>query len=258
MLLLYEGWTRKQIRKHLKISDALVRRWTKFYEDKGFIVQTCDYPAMYRRNISGSPDTHTDGLVGDTHTEPQHATTIIPHKFGASFRQFKKPAILFSNGIAVIEKDDHTIIFRRHKTSIWLKHFTGQTVNEMLTRGEAHLKALAEFYSKYYGIKLIFDRIYPDIEWTDPSEERSKQIADAAGIKEFTRVKVAQAIHKFKDSSHETLEIERDPAHAPEIPTDHARAHEFVYSGKLAQALEAIGDAIITINQRLMKMEGKT
>lgn len=120
------------------------------------------------------------------------------------------------------------------------------------------MEALAAFYAQKYGIGLSVLRIYDDIEWVVISRKTSAQIADSAKIPKGGAIEVAGAIHKYGDfSDPENIQFNAKPHGEPRKPTEHSVIHHFVYSGEMGNTLEKIGDVIISLNQRMMKLEAK-
>ena len=204
--------------------------------------------------------------VGDfTPSDVLNEPIVFPIKFGASFKQFGQPNLKYNqNGIATKLEVSHTIRFGRRKAVIWLKNIYGISVNEILINGEKAIRDLANYYENKYNIKLVFEKIYPDIEWGVTSKSISKKTAKKAGIEKGGSKIVAGAIHKFKDSSHpENMQFNTLSGGEQTKPTEHGKIHEYLYSRlpvdleRISKTMVKISDSIIVINQKVEVLSKK-
>jgi len=252
--LFCEGHSLSKIAKLTGLSVEAIRKQAKKYEREGIIERVSKYPAAYQRKFQFQPPLMAVG-------EFQPTPTILPNKFGALCAQVGRlPKERYDAWGKAYDGDAcHKIQFGKNKCQIWLKSgFIGTTPDELKANGIRQLRAYADLYSKTYGIQISILRIYDDIEWVVVSRKTSKSMADKAGIPQGGKVEVAGAIQKFGDFSHpHNFQINMKPNGNPKIPTEQAVIHHFIYSGEMGKTLEAVGNAIIALNQGMMELKNE-
>lgn len=237
---LAEGHSVKETAKLLKCSVSLVWKHAKNAVDNGTLERINKYPAQFRKSQTKYTHTH---VVGDLH--PAQPPIDIPCKFGASFAQVGKPALIYGlGGKAKDEQATHIAIFGKHKTVIWLRAgFRGETPDEIIENGNETLKAIAQGYERQYGISLSYLTTFLDIEWIMVNLAAGKRISKYEGIKNGERKLIAGAWHKQGDSSHPRhRQYQAAPGEDKTTPTEHASLDHYIYSGQLARDIAALAE----------------
>jgi len=219
--LLVAGWYPAKIAKHLRCSESLVWKFAKRYEREQRIERACKFPAMWRLKTS---TLHPD-MSGGQSTPP----TLLPHRLGASFRLIGNiPKPRDASGYVTIKDPAYTIRFGRSKAVLWLKSFTGSTVQDQLANGHKSILALAVKYQHDLGITLTFDRWFPGIDWVLESKKGSKLIGEGANLKEEPKI-ISGAEFVYDDATHPTnLEIRPAKDYPPLRSTDVAKILEYL------------------------------
>lgn len=248
--LLSEGCHAAQIAKCLGISRQAVAKHIKKYVRDGVFKPISQNPAHFVKVIHDNPPIQSQSAM----TTP----TILPHHYGGLFALIGTPPLPYDKyGKAHDTKNSqYSAQFGRYKAQIWIKSFTGTSPKEIRENANKQLMGLANEFEQKYQIKLTLIKIYTNIEWVVADKETSDKIADSLGLEKQEAILVDNVWHKNGDATHNNMEFIPTKIN-PTGATKHADAHHFVYSGELARTLEAIGDAIISINQRLMQMEKK-
>ncbi len=260
-----DGYSQSRMAKFLKRTPETIRRHLVKLENEGKLTRTNKYPAMYRKNEISAPHQAGGTFLPPTFKSgpeitPSSAPLVRPKKYGASFFMLGRPNLTYDAwGKAKMAEGTHTAIFGRHKTVIWLHSFVGGNVAELVANADRALIELAQKYSAFYGITLNFDRQIGDEEWVVVSKSVSRKMAEAAGIEKGGQVVVDGVIHKYDDfSDPDHVQFNRAPGGRPEGPREHAKVHEYLYSGKLADDLlamkdvmAAMSDSLVAIHQRL-------
>lgn len=259
--LLLEGWHAARIAKKLGISRQAVAKHIKKLVVDGKIKQISNKPAMYARQIHDNPPLKPVAYDNQKGTRP----TILPHHYGGVFALQGRPPLKYDRWGKAHEKKQAawTAQFGRHRAQLWLKSFRGASPKEIRENAHQDLLALAQHFEQKFQIRLTLIKIYTNIEWAMADQETSDKIADSLGLAKQEAILIDNVWHKNGDKTHDTMEF-IPTAKNPTGASKHADAHHFVYSGELAKTLntmgstmEKIGDAIIRINQRLMRMEEK-
>ena len=238
--MLAEGHAVKETAKLLKCSISLVWKHAKNAVDNGTLERIGKYPAQFRKTQTTYTHTH---VVGNLH--PAQPPIDIPCKFGASFAQVGKPALIYGpGGKAKDEQATHIAIFGKNKTVIWLRAgFRGETPDEIIENGNETLKAIAQGYEQQYGISLAYLTTFLDIEWIMVNLAAGKRISKYEGIKNGERKMIAGAWHKQGDSSHPRhRQYQAVPGEEKTNPTEHASLDHYIYSGQLARDIAALAE----------------
>jgi hypothetical protein len=239
--LLVAGWHPKKIANQVHCSTSLVWKFAKKYESEGKIERACKYPALWRMKKG---DIHPH-MSGGTYTP---LTIFIPHRLGASFRLIGKPKLPYDKGgFATVKDVAYTARFGRSKAILWLKSFTGDTVQAQINNGRNAILALADELQREHNLTLTFDRWFEGIDWVMDSKKGSKVIGESAGLKEEPTV-IAGAEMVYDDATHkEYLEIRPAINHPPTKSTDVAKTLEYL----ITRAPLTIAE----IDKRLMMQE---
>lgn len=253
--LLLEGHSASKIAKMKGISRQAVAKYIqRLVEDKE-IRAVKSWPVQYVKVIKETDDNPPPQAVPNDNPINTGAT-MLPHHYGGVFSWAGKPPFQFNRFGHF--KDIHpayTGDFGRHyKAQIWIKSFMGADTMEVRRNAFRSLQAQVRTYERQYGLKMTLLHLHKGAEWAMVDQELSDSVAAANGLKKNQEMLVDGVRHKNGDSSHSTMEYIPTAAN-PNGADAHADANHFVYSGKLAQTLSAIGDAIITINQRVMALE---
>ena len=249
--LLNEGYHAAQIAKRLGISRQAVAKHIKKYVRAGVFKAISQNPAHFVKVIHDNPPEYP--FQSQSPMTTQISPTILPHHYGGLFALVGRPPLPYnSKGKAHdFKKAGWTAQFGRYKAQIWLKSFTGTSPKEIRENAYNALLDRANEFEQRYQITLTLIKIYTNIEWAMTSNETSEKIANSLGLAKNEEILIDNVRHKNGDASHDTMEFiptSLNPAGA----SKHADAHHFVYSGELAKTLEAIGNAIISINQKLI------
>lgn len=253
-LLLCEGHDHSKVSRLVGCNEKYVRKLAKEYVDKGLLSRVSEKPATY---VKTKPIRTTLKPVEHSDKKFINEPIMIPHKFGASFAQDKRPAVKFDERGKFEERTAaYTAQFGRYKCQVWLKGgFIGETVEEQIENGRASIMAIAQKLGEKYKVRLSDPRFYDDIEWVDPDKDRSKATAKGAKMKKGISVEVAGALHKLDKVSHENqIEFNALPGGEGTRPTDHAKIREFIYSGRLADTLGALGKNQVETQKILDKL----
>lgn len=252
--LLVEGHTPKRIQNILGCSLSLVWKHIRIYVSNKEIERLTLYPATFRK----AQTIYTQVKP----VEDLHRQIDIPCKFGASFKQIGKPPLQYgSDGKAHDKQATHHAIFgnpKGGKCVIWLKAgFMGQTPDEIIHNGNNTIRAIAENYMHQYGISLSYVRTYLDIEWIMVNMDAGKRISAYEGIKPGEKKEIAGAFHKQGDSSHPMhRQYQAVPKGDKEMPTEHARIDQYVYSGALATDIAGLAEREKNVMDILEKLTG--
>lgn len=270
--LLAEGFCISDVARQTHVLPGSVAFQAKMLVMDGRLERTSERPAHYQPANPVSFQVGGSAISsGKPDSMPQ---TCIFKKFGASFKQVGRPAILYrEDGKARIETPGYIIEFGRYKTKIWLKSFVGATLAEQLVNGEATIRALASHYAHKYRITLTFDRLYEEREVLVASVAESAKLAAGVGLGWGEQKAVRGALQKAGDSSDlDNLQINQLPRGNPKRPEEQGSELEKLYGGvygeklrlmeerqdrtlalieKLVQGHEKTGEALTAIRQRL-------
>lgn len=229
--LLVEGYSPSAISKLTKVSHIKVWKIAKKYEDNGLLVRINKYPAQWKGNDRYSPTLKSGG--GDIPSTYQFPTfnpaPLIPHKFGASFNMGGEVSGKDKHGIRTYKELSHTARFGKNKAVIWLKHFSGNSVKEIIGNAGKQLDDLALSYEKQLGIKLFNKRVFINDEWVVSDRPAGNLLAEVEGIPKGEQKVVLGAIWKNGDATHPNrLEINQAQGFSAEIPREQAARLDFL------------------------------
>lgn len=231
-----------------KVARRTAYRWAQIAVDKKQIEPTCIWPKLFQKKLkSGTLKAHPR-LGPKVPLSP----LVLPHKYGGVFMATGRPKGLIydSRGGARIKEGSHTAQFGRKKTVIWIKHFRGTTVPEILTNAYNDLMQLADYYAHKYNITLTLGRVFDGIEWTVPDRFTSAKTSDLLGIKEGEQTEIAKSMFKFGDKSHPgVLEINQAPEQPVNQATKNVKELEYLLL-KGREELETIKKDIISVVQQ--------
>lgn len=243
--LLCEGHSQTAIAKATGFSRKTIWKKAKEYVVKGKIEKIAwgRYQKATRKSVTPT-------------LKPVEVVTplpiMLPHKFGASFKQTGKPNLPYDGyGKASEETPLYFAQFGRYKTQIWLYGgFEGSDVETIVASGKKKLITIASQLALKYRITLTLNRFYTDIEWVDVSKERSKATARGARIRKGEYAVVAGALHKYdKHSQNGHMEFNKLPNGEQTMPTEHAAIRERLYSGEYERRF----DILMESNERFSK-----
>lgn len=237
---LAQGYCFSDIAKKIKKSRAWVLKKANKYVVEGKLERVNKYPALFQIPKRCYPPPRASRQM-------LPLPAMIPAKFGAIFAVTKTGTLRFDkHGKAYVKTALFSAQIGRNKAQIWLRGgFTGTTIEEQIQSGQFRLMQISEHLMDKFKVEMALLRFYEGIEWIDADTDRSKKIAKSAEIPKGGSVEIGGAIHKFGDFSHPE-QIQFNPKHGgnQKIPTEHAQVHEYIYSGKLANDLYALGDSI--------------
>jgi len=218
---LIEGWNQSKIAKHIPCSETLVRKYAKRFEREGKIERTNRSPAFWRIKTQLEPHTSLGSLA---HLKPN----LLPHRFGASFILIGTPHTRRdSRGITTIKEREYTVRLGRGKASIWLKSFTGTTVQEIINNSKGAILNLAQEIGNKYAVTLTFSRWYDGVEWILNDKPASKIAENKMDIRKKPKI-IAETLMKIDLSDPDNMEINPAPGFSKNKPTEVAKIFDYL------------------------------
>ena len=267
---LMEGWPILRAAKKLGISKPTAYRWAHLAVEEKLIEPVCKWPLLYRKALKFSRASRRVGRFSHlSYKDP----IFIPHKFGGTFLQTGRPDMLYDeHGRASDKQGNYTIQFGRNKTTIWIMHFRGRTVDSILKNALEDMIRIAEFEAAKRKITLTLERIYDGVEWIVADKSNGAELSKIFGIRVGEQKRIAQTIFKNGDASHPNLlEINKAPNQPANQPTNVVREFEYMVNNyrkhdtlirkdilEIKEALilsakrsEVAHDAIMTLHKRI-------